>query len=317
MDHQLAKVHTLSHQGGWDEVLPLLRTQPDLVNAGTEPKGYTALHQAAWHGASLAVVGELLALGADRSLLTNNKRQTAAQIAAERHPDRLDLAFLLGDGPRTMAQLMRKMLADNPDLFPHYDANRLAFDLVLEAFGADLFGSGDDCPEERLRAAFHAALGTAPVPGAAFDAECGFVFDIQCDSDLWTGRITQRLLELLDGATCVPLEREWTVIGDLFRPLPENWGARGDPFLWFELQQSLSHVPLPDDGAKLRTLLEASFLVHTGHELSGDGLLFVKRFDRGGMSSGGVSVETWRDHLIPLLFQRAEWLRQSWSWDRQ
>ena len=317
MDHQLAKVHTLSRQGDWDQVLPLLRAQPALVNAATEPKGYTALHQAAWHGASLEVVGELLALGADRGLLTVNKRQTAAKIAQEKHPDRRDLVFLLGDSPRTMAQLMRKMLADDPTLFPHYDANRLVFDLVVEAFGADLFGNGDDCLDERLGAAFHAALGTPPVPGATFGVECGFVFDTQCESDLWTGRITQRLLEFVDVATCVPLQRDWTVIGDLFDPLPAFPGARGDPFLWFEMQQSLARIPLPEDTTLLRRALGASFFVHTGLEVSSDQPLFVQRFDRGGMSSGFVSPESWRKDLIPLLLQRAGWLRQSWSWDRR
>jgi hypothetical protein len=57
MDKQ---VIDLSFHGNWAELLPLLRRYPNLVNAASEPKGYTALHQAAWHGASLAVVGELL-----------------------------------------------------------------------------------------------------------------------------------------------------------------------------------------------------------------------------------------------------------------
>jgi hypothetical protein len=52
-------------------LLPILRDYPHLVNLPSEPKGYTPLHQAAWHGANLSVIGELLSLGADRSATTN------------------------------------------------------------------------------------------------------------------------------------------------------------------------------------------------------------------------------------------------------
>jgi ankyrin repeat protein len=54
-----------------ETLLPILRDYPHLVNLPSEPKGYTPLHQAAWHGANLSVIGELLSLGADRSATTN------------------------------------------------------------------------------------------------------------------------------------------------------------------------------------------------------------------------------------------------------
>jgi ankyrin repeat protein len=50
-----AKVFELAYKGEWDDLLALLRAQPDLVNSESELKGYTPLHQAAWHGASLSV----------------------------------------------------------------------------------------------------------------------------------------------------------------------------------------------------------------------------------------------------------------------
>lgn len=68
-------------------------------------RGYTPLHQAAWHGASLSVVGELLYIGADRGIRTNNKQQTALDIANEKHPERSDLAYVLMDRPLTIAQI--------------------------------------------------------------------------------------------------------------------------------------------------------------------------------------------------------------------
>ena len=49
------KVLKLAFQGEWNTLLPILRDYPDLVNHPSEPKGYTPLHQAAWHGANLSV----------------------------------------------------------------------------------------------------------------------------------------------------------------------------------------------------------------------------------------------------------------------
>lgn len=49
------KVLKLAFQGEWDALLPILRDYPHLVNHPSEPKGYTPLHQTAWHGADLSV----------------------------------------------------------------------------------------------------------------------------------------------------------------------------------------------------------------------------------------------------------------------
>ena len=77
------KVLKLAFQGEWEMLLPILGDYPHLVNLPSEPKGYTPLHQAAWHGANLSVIGELLSLGADRSATTNTKLQTAYDIVVE------------------------------------------------------------------------------------------------------------------------------------------------------------------------------------------------------------------------------------------
>jgi hypothetical protein len=51
------QINTLAFRGDWAALLPVLREHPDLVNLASESKGYTPLHQAAWHGASLSVIG--------------------------------------------------------------------------------------------------------------------------------------------------------------------------------------------------------------------------------------------------------------------
>ena len=285
MDQKRAEVHALSRQGDWGQVFPLLRAQPTLVNAATEPKGYTTLHQAAWHGASIEVVGELLALGADRSLLTVSKRQTAAGIAAERHPDRDDLGFLLNSDPRTLAQLMRKVQVEHNDLFSAYDGNQVLYDRLVQTFGADICKHEPDDPQLRVSAALRAVLGEPLPQGSVTNFNVGSLFEFQCDGDLWEGRITSRLTEYLENATAIPIEPSWAVIGDLFTPYPEGWGLRGDLFLWLELQQALCHVSLPDEADRLARMLDASFLALTGCEITALDPVYVKRFDRGGMSS--------------------------------
>ena len=111
------EIVSLAFKGEWTKLLPLLSEHPHLVNVASEPKGYTPLHQAAWHGAKLSVIGELLQLGADRSNRTLNKQQTPWDIAKEKHRDREDLDYALQARRATIAQLFRKVISSNRDLF--------------------------------------------------------------------------------------------------------------------------------------------------------------------------------------------------------
>lgn len=93
-------------------------------------------------------------------------------------------------------------------------------------------------------------------------------------------------------------------IGDLFEEEPDQWGLRGDPFLWREMQELFAEVPLPSTSSFLVEHLEAAFLRFTGHPISTTDYFFIERFAHGGMSSGYVAPEFWRDHALPLLIER-------------
>lgn len=160
----------LAYRATWWELLPLLGNSPRLVHVASERKGYTPLHQAAWHGANLAVVGELLALAADRSLKTRNKGQTARDMAVEKHADRADLEYVLAPGKRTLAQSMRKVVADTPDLFGVYDGNQVLCDRLIECFGTDSCYHVAEEIEVRIEAAFRAVTGV----------ELSFSREVQC-----------------------------------------------------------------------------------------------------------------------------------------
>lgn len=108
------------------------------------------------------------------------------------------------------------------------------------------------------------------------------------------------------------------VLADLFNPPPEHWGLRGDLFLWMEMRHALCQCEVfgtseQEDPASIEDRLVGAFFALTGTEIGERPDVFVKRFARGGMSSGMVSCEYWRSRAIPLLVRRAHWLEQSWS----
>lgn len=96
-----------------------------------------------------------------------------------------------------------------------------------------------------------------------------------------------------------------TMIGDLFKSPPSPWwGLRGDPFLWKDLARVFRKVPTPRSEAILMSMLEGAFLALTGYTIEHTEDFFVERYAHGGMSSGGVSPEFWREKAIPLLRRR-------------
>jgi hypothetical protein len=78
---------------------------------------------------------------------------------------------------------------------------------------------------------------------------------------------------------------------------------------------SLPSNTFPRTEAQLIALLETTFERLTGSRLSeenaisDDGSLYVKRYARGGMPSGLISIKFWRGSALPLLPSRT--IRQS------
>jgi len=93
-------------------------------------------------------------------------------------------------------------------------------------------------------------------------------------------------------------------VGNLFRLDPDHWGLRGDPFLWKDMSRVFRTVPLPNSADKLKAMLEAAFLALTAHQISTCNMFYVDRYAHGGMSSGHICPEFWRQRGIPLLIER-------------
>ena len=96
----------------------------------------------------------------------------------------------------------------------------------------------------------------------------------------------------------------YETVGQLFDVEPTQWGLRGDPYLWRQMGTHFSSMQLPESVVELRELFERAFELITGHPLSSADCFFVEGFAHGGMSSGQISPEYWRDKVLPLLLNR-------------
>lgn len=95
-------------------------------------------------------------------------------------------------------------------------------------------------------------------------------------------------------------------IGQLFEKEPVQWSLRGDPFLWRKMRDYFSEIPLPVHVTELEEAIARGFLELTGHPMSDTENFYVEEFAHGGMSSGSICLEFWRDRAIPLLRSRYE-----------
>jgi hypothetical protein len=96
----------------------------------------------------------------------------------------------------------------------------------------------------------------------------------------------------------------------LFHPEPNTWGLRGDPYLWRAMRKRLGDQPMPGSADEVARLLHAAFEELTGADLASDPADHVYReeYAHGDMSSGMISLDTWRQELMPALVQRANTL---------
>ena len=96
-------------------------------------------------------------------------------------------------------------------------------------------------------------------------------------------------------------------VAEVFGPEPQQWGLRGDPHVWRAMREELASLPRPTTHNNGVELLHHAFRAVVGaglHDRDTPDMVYVKRFDTGGMSGGWVHVPTWRDRLMPLLESR-------------
>lgn len=90
---------------------------------------------------------------------------------------------------------------------------------------------------------------------------------------------------------------------------PDPWGLRGDPFAWQALEAEVTARGLPSSPEEAAGWLSEGFETVVGADLAVDRepeAVLVDRFAHGGMSSGYVHLQSWRDRFIPTLNSRVE-----------
>lgn len=96
------------------------------------------------------------------------------------------------------------------------------------------------------------------------------------------------------------------MVADLFEPEPATWGLRGDPYLWRSMRTMLAKQVLPTAERDLVEILRSSFRWLTGNDLQDTSTdrIYREELARGGMTSGQVDLEVWRNVLVPMLVER-------------
>jgi hypothetical protein len=92
-------------------------------------------------------------------------------------------------------------------------------------------------------------------------------------------------------------------LSELFAVEPETWGLRGDPYLWAAMRQYFYSTPLPKDPNQLSCQVSRAFKLLTGKPIETDRHFLVDEYAYGGMSSGHIAPDWWRDEAIPFLAQ--------------
>ncbi len=89
----------------------------------------------------------------------------------------------------------------------------------------------------------------------------------------------------------------------IFDRKPDTWGARGNPYLWEEMQKLCVGKSLDIDAYGIAGMVSEVFEKVTGKPLTYDAEDHVESFAHGGMSSGIVTGSFWMSLGIPYLIE--------------
>ena len=92
----------------------------------------------------------------------------------------------------------------------------------------------------------------------------------------------------------------------LFEEQPQQWGLRGDPFLWEKLKDHLKTQNEEFNTLQFEECISnyiECFVNENGQKVNDD-IVFVESFPAEGMSGGRISLQWWNDKGIPFLLQK-------------
>lgn len=97
-------------------------------------------------------------------------------------------------------------------------------------------------------------------------------------------------------------------VSSIFYPEPEQWGLRGDSFLWKDIKKEFDTIELPCTKTYFTKVFEEKFEKLTNQRFRTRKYveIYVKEYDNGGMINGQVSLKFWKKVGLPLLLERLE-----------
>lgn len=94
-------------------------------------------------------------------------------------------------------------------------------------------------------------------------------------------------------------------ISSLLTEIPEQWGLRGDLFLWEELQEKTRNKKLLNTEKEMVEYFYKLFHEIIGHEITLEECILVEKYNnKKGMSSGHICPVWWLNEGIPLIIER-------------
>ena len=91
---------------------------------------------------------------------------------------------------------------------------------------------------------------------------------------------------------------------ELFQLNPNQWGLRGDPFLWEDLKNYFLDKELPKTKVALESLIRQTFKEFVSEDIDSGKMVYIEKYSQGGMSSGKIDCNFWLKKLLPLFLER-------------
>jgi len=116
-------------------------------------------------------------------------------------------------------------------------------------------------------------------------------------------RIHSRILKKVAEVLCLKHS-----VADIFKERPNQWGFRGDPYLWNDLEKFFSAKSMPYTAKEFTEEFYAVFEALTGKKPDTQDTIYLQQYSHGGLSGGMICQEFWLKEALPLLLWRLDHL---------
>jgi|TARA_R110000796_G_scaffold136491_7_gene252530 hypothetical protein len=93
---------------------------------------------------------------------------------------------------------------------------------------------------------------------------------------------------------------KYSDIGSAMEKNMGSHGLRGDSYLYYELASFLRKTEIPTE-SEFEVIMYCAFEELSGVSIDSSEYVHIKKYSHGGMSSGMVAPEVWKNEIIPHL----------------